>query len=89
MTTSTTKDCRSDYKISFKREDFNFFVDLSGEFGLKNLTAFAGDIKREISSQKVQNIAIDFQRSVTWTARQPWPLFKLRRRPPLKKSNAG
>ncbi|MEN6360166.1 MAG: MlaE family lipid ABC transporter permease subunit [Smithella sp.] len=62
MTTSTTKDCRSDYKISFKREDFNFFVDLSGEFGLKNLTAFTGDIKREISSQKVQNIAIDFSK---------------------------
>jgi phospholipid/cholesterol/gamma-HCH transport system permease protein len=62
MTTSTKKDCRSDYKISFKREDFNFFVDLSGEFGLKNLTAFTGDIKREISSQKVQNIAIDFSK---------------------------
>ena len=62
MTTSTKKACRIDYKISFKREDFNLFVDLSGEFGLKNLTAFTGDIKREISSQKVQNIAIDFSK---------------------------
>ena len=62
MTTSSNKDCQINYKISFKREDFNFFVDLSGEFGLKNLTAFTGDIKREISSQKVQNIAIDFSK---------------------------
>jgi phospholipid/cholesterol/gamma-HCH transport system permease protein len=62
MTTSTKKDCGIDYKISFKREDLNLFVDLSGEFGLKNLTAFTGDIKREISSQKVQNIAVDFSK---------------------------
>jgi phospholipid/cholesterol/gamma-HCH transport system permease protein len=62
MMTSSNKDCQINYKISFKREDLNLFVDLSGEFGLKNLTAFAGDIKREISSQKVQNIAIDFSK---------------------------
>jgi phospholipid/cholesterol/gamma-HCH transport system permease protein len=59
MTQPLTKDFQADYQISFRREEFNLFVDLAGEFGLKNLNAFMDDIRREISRQKTQSITID------------------------------
>jgi len=54
------QDCQIANKISFKREGLDLFIDLEGEFGLKNLTIFVGDIKKEISSQPLQSITIDF-----------------------------
>jgi phospholipid/cholesterol/gamma-HCH transport system permease protein len=48
------------YKISFKLKDLNLFIYLTGEFGLKNLTAFNTDINREISRQKLNSVTIDF-----------------------------
>jgi len=60
MTTPLNNDSRTEYQISFKREDLHLFIDLTGAFGLKNLTAFASEIKKEISSQKFKNITVDF-----------------------------
>lgn len=60
MTTPLEKDWKTAYNISFKREDLNLFIYLTGGFSLKNLTLFVNDIKREIASQKVQNVDIDF-----------------------------
>ncbi len=60
MVERSQKDCQAAYKISSKWEDLNLFIYLAGEFGLKNLMAFTCDIKREISSQKAQDITIDF-----------------------------
>jgi phospholipid/cholesterol/gamma-HCH transport system permease protein len=60
MTISTQKNCPESYRISYKPEDSNLFIYLSGEFGLKNLTVFNGDIRREISKQKLDSVTIDF-----------------------------
>lgn len=60
MAERSQKDSQAAYTISFKWEDLNLFIFLTGEFGLKNLMAFTCDIKREISSQKTQDITIDF-----------------------------
>ncbi len=54
------KDCQIAHKISFKREGLNLFIYLEGQFSLKNLTIFVGDIKKEISGQALQSITIDF-----------------------------
>jgi len=48
------------YKISFKLKDLNLFIYLTGEFGLKNLTAFNIDLNRAISRQKLNSVTIDF-----------------------------
>jgi phospholipid/cholesterol/gamma-HCH transport system permease protein len=60
MTSQTQKDCPERYTISYKREDLNLLIYLAGELGLKNLTTFTGDIKREISKQKLSSVTIDF-----------------------------
>lgn len=60
MTTPAQEKCQEHYKISYKREDLNLFIYLSGEFGLKNLTVFDGDIRRELSRQKLNSVTIDF-----------------------------
>jgi phospholipid/cholesterol/gamma-HCH transport system permease protein len=60
MTISTQKNCPESYRISYKLEDSNLFIYLSGEFGLKNLTVINGDIRREISKQKLDSVTIDF-----------------------------
>lgn len=60
MTTQPQKECPESHRISYKREDLNLLIYLSGEFGLKNLTAFRNDIKREISRQKLSSVTIDF-----------------------------
>jgi len=60
MTIPTQKDCPERYTISYKREALNLFIYLAGEFGLQNLTAFNSDINREISSQKINSVTIDF-----------------------------
>ena len=60
MTTQTRKNCPEGYRISYEWEDLNLFIYLSGEFGLKNLTVFDGDIRREISKRKLNSVTIDF-----------------------------
>jgi phospholipid/cholesterol/gamma-HCH transport system permease protein len=60
MTISTLKNFTESYKISYKLEDSNLFIYLSGEFGLKNLTVVDRDIRREISKQKLDSVTIDF-----------------------------
>ncbi len=64
MTLLTDKFSQTDYKISFKRKDSALFIDLSGVFSLKNLTAFTEEIRREISGNPVQSIIIDFSQIV-------------------------
>ena len=59
MTQPLKKECQSNYKISFQWKDLNLFIDLTGEFGLKNLNAFTEEIKREISRQKTQSMTFD------------------------------
>lgn len=60
MTTPRNKDCSADYQVSFKKEETDLFIDLKGEFGLKNLTAFTHDIRKAFSDQSIQNLTIDF-----------------------------
>jgi len=60
MTTTAKEDCPLNYKISYKSEESNLFVFLAGEFGLKNLTVFRKDIRRQLSSQSWQSMTIDF-----------------------------
>ncbi len=60
MKTQTQEDCPEHYNISFSREDLNLLIHLSGQFGLKNLMVFRGDINREISKQKLESVTIDF-----------------------------
>jgi phospholipid/cholesterol/gamma-HCH transport system permease protein len=62
MKTQTQEDCAENYNISFNREDLSLLINLSGQFGLKNLTVFRSDINREISKQKLQSITIDFSK---------------------------
>ncbi|MFA5323032.1 MAG: MlaE family lipid ABC transporter permease subunit [Smithella sp.] len=62
MKTPAQKKYPESYKISYKQEDFNFIICLAGEFGLKNLTVFESDIRREISKQKLNSVTIDFSK---------------------------
>jgi len=62
MKTQTQEDCPENYNISFNREDLSLLINLSGQFGLKNLIVFRSDINREISKQKLQSITIDFSK---------------------------
>jgi phospholipid/cholesterol/gamma-HCH transport system permease protein len=59
MTTPAQKACPELYKISYKREDLNLFIYLIGEFNLKNLTVFDGEIRQEISRQNLNSATID------------------------------
>lgn len=60
MTTPRNNDCPADYQVSFKKEESDLFIDLKGEFGLRNLTAFTRDIRKVISGQPNQTLTIDF-----------------------------
>jgi phospholipid/cholesterol/gamma-HCH transport system permease protein len=60
MTNPAHKNNQEKFQISCKKESSNLFIYLSGEFKLKNLTAFDSDIRREISGQKFNSITIDF-----------------------------
>jgi phospholipid/cholesterol/gamma-HCH transport system permease protein len=60
MTTQTQKYYQEGYRISYKWEDLDLIIYLAGELGLKNLTVFDGDIRREISKRKLNSVTIDF-----------------------------
>jgi phospholipid/cholesterol/gamma-HCH transport system permease protein len=60
MTTPRNKDCSIDYRVSFRKENLDLFVELKGEFGLNNLTAFTREIQQAVSGQSIQNLTIDF-----------------------------
>ena len=58
---------QSRYQISHKREDSKLIIYLSGEFGLKNLTAFAGEIQSLLEQNApVHEVEFDFS-SVSYT----------------------
>ena len=56
------QDWQNRYQISHKREDSRLIIHLSGEFGLKNLTAFAGEIKALLKEKDVAEIDFDLSR---------------------------
>ena len=60
MRTPRNKDCPADYQVSFKKEKPDLLIDLKGEFGLKNLTAFTRDIRQAISGHAIPTLTIDF-----------------------------
>jgi len=60
MTTPQNKDCPADYQVSFKKEKPDLLIDLKGEFGLKNLTAFTRDIRQAVSDPSIQSLTVDF-----------------------------
>lgn len=60
MTSLIYKAKLTDFTISFKRRDFALNIDLAGEFGLKNLSAFTKEIEHEIAGAPVNSIVIDF-----------------------------
>jgi anti-anti-sigma regulatory factor len=60
MTTATPHEGSESYTISFRMQEPNLLVGLTGVFNLKNLTAFTGGIRREIAGGTFQSITIDF-----------------------------
>jgi phospholipid/cholesterol/gamma-HCH transport system permease protein len=48
------------YQISIQEQDSRLIITLSGEFGLKNLTAFTGELRDLLDSAKVISVVIDF-----------------------------
>jgi len=60
MTTPPNQDCQADYQVSFKKGKPDLLVGLKGEFSLKNLSAFARDIRQAISDPSIQGVTVDF-----------------------------
>jgi phospholipid/cholesterol/gamma-HCH transport system permease protein len=56
------QDWQNRYQISHKRENSRLIIRLSGEFGLKNLTAFAGEIKGLLEKNDIAEIELDLSR---------------------------
>jgi phospholipid/cholesterol/gamma-HCH transport system permease protein len=54
------QDWQKRYQISSKKQETKLIVCLTGEFGLKNLASFTGDIKSLLSDQKIRSMDIDF-----------------------------
>ncbi len=54
------QDWQKPYQISSKIQDSKLIIYLDGEFGLKNLASFAGEIKVLFSEQKIRALDIDF-----------------------------
>ena len=60
MIADTKQDLSKRYEISFEKKYKNLFINLTGEFGLKNLKLFTGEIKKSIRNQSPETITIDF-----------------------------
>lgn len=60
MTTPRNIDGQAGYQVSFQKEDENLFISLTGEFGLKNLTAFTREIRQAVSGHTIPTLTIDF-----------------------------
>lgn len=54
------QDWQNRYQIAVTRLDTKLILHLRGEFGLKNLLSFTGDIKRLLKEQKYKGLEIDF-----------------------------
>ncbi len=54
------QDCQKPYQISSKKQESKLIICLIGEFGLKNLTSFTGEIKSLFREQKIRAMDIDF-----------------------------
>jgi phospholipid/cholesterol/gamma-HCH transport system permease protein len=50
------------YEISYEKKNTNLLINLTGEFGLKNLKLFTNEIKKSIRNQNPDTITIDFSR---------------------------
>ena len=53
------QDWQNRYQISYQREDSGLIIYLSGEFGLKNLTAFVSEIKNLLEKNDIHEIEFD------------------------------
>lgn len=60
MIADNKQDLSGLYKISFEKKNSNLIINLSGEFGLKNLKSFSGKIQKEILGAKANAITVDF-----------------------------
>jgi phospholipid/cholesterol/gamma-HCH transport system permease protein len=56
------QDRQNRYQISHKRENSKLILHLSGEFGIKNLTAFAGEITGQLEKNDIREIEFDLSR---------------------------
>ncbi len=54
------QDWQKPYQISTKTQESKLIIYLTGEFGLKNLASFAGEITSLFSQQKIRAMDIDF-----------------------------
>jgi len=54
------QDLSKRYEISYEKNNTNLLVNLTGEFGLKNLMLFTNEIKKSIRNQSPVTITIDF-----------------------------
>jgi len=60
MTTDNKQNLSKHYKISFEKKDKSLLINLTGEFGLKNLKFFSSEIKKTILNSNPEIITIDF-----------------------------
>ncbi|MEN6331462.1 MAG: MlaE family lipid ABC transporter permease subunit [Smithella sp.] len=54
------QDWQKRYQISSRKQDSKLIIYLTGEFGLKNLPSFTGEIKSLFRQQKIEYMDIDF-----------------------------
>jgi phospholipid/cholesterol/gamma-HCH transport system permease protein len=54
------QDWQKRYQISSNKQDSKLIIYLAGEFGLKNLPSFAGEVKSLFRKQKIKSMDIDF-----------------------------
>src|SRR5665811_1415049 len=60
MIADNKQDLSKRYEISYEKENTNLLINLTGEFGLKNLKLFTNEIKKSIRNQNPDTITIDF-----------------------------
>jgi phospholipid/cholesterol/gamma-HCH transport system permease protein len=60
MIADNKQDLSKRYEISYEKENTNLLINLTGEFGLRNLNLFISEIKKTIGGQNPETITIDF-----------------------------
>jgi len=60
MIADNEQDLSERYEISYEKKNTNLLINLTGEFGLKNLKLFTNEIKKSIRNQNPDTITIDF-----------------------------
>ena len=60
MIADNKQDLSKRYEISYEKKNTNLLINLTGEFGLKNLKFFSSDIQKNILNAKADTITIDF-----------------------------